>query len=803
MRYKIKQALILAAAGMFFYKAYTQQPEKMVNSWAEKSPIEKIYFHFDRNDYMAGQTIWFKGYLYSDFVPADKVTTLFVELLNTSSSVISRQVLPVFGGFSRGQIELPDTLTGGFYILRAYTATMLNHDPGFLHEKNFFIFGRNKKENPVVVTETRATRIEFFPEGGNFITGLSNSIAYKATDENGLPVSVSGVIKKENGEKVTGFSSYHDGMGYFDMIAEEKNTYYAVLDNDPSGQKYYLPISTTKGVVLRIISIGQTKQFEILQRHDDPVFRAAYMVGHMQHHLVFKTELKEGKDEMTGTIQTSNLSSGILHITVFNKEGMPLAERLTFVDNKEYIQPGDILFDTLDFSDRGKNHFTLSLKDTVRGSFSVSVYDPAFDTRSKREQNIFSGLLLTSDLKGYIHDAAYYFSATGDSAQNAIDLVMMTNGWRRFKWSDIIKGTIPENKYADPGYITLAGKINMEGTNKPFADKELLTFIVTADSGKNMKMLHTNADGYFKLDSMIFFGNARILFSDIKGKKNKFIDVNPDGDSLHRHYPLPRVSSPDQFIASGSNTKIPESYNAILKAEGVMLEGVTIKSHKKTKLQELEDEYASGAFSGDANRTMDLTGEDLTPYRNILDYLQFRVPGLQIQLSTDGGGYRVTYRTQASASALSDAMIIYLNEVPSDPDVLSTIPARDVALIKVFSSLTAASGGGYGGVLAVYTKKGVDISADPLAGETINYKGYSVIKEFYSPDYRVNKNTKTDQRITLYWNPSVIVADVDPKIPFWFYNNDRTRQFKIVIEGMTTTGKMLMIEKTISGKKAF
>ncbi|MEI9810343.1 MAG: hypothetical protein WDO16_22095 [Bacteroidota bacterium] len=249
-----------------------------------------------------------------------------------------------------------------------------------------------------------------------------------------------------------------------------------------------------------------------------------------------------------------------------------------------------------------------------------------------------------------------------------------------------------------------------------------------------------------------------------------------------------------------------DEYDAIVKAEGKMLEGVTVKGHKKAKLQELEEEYVSGAFSGDANRTMDLTtGEDnLSAYRNILDYLQSRVAGLQIQQLPDGSGYSVTYRQQASISAMGDmAMTIYLNEVPSDADVLSTIPAQDVVLVKVFSSLAAAAGNGPGGVLAIYTKKGADFSAYPPAGEIISYKGYSVVKEFYSPDYSVDKNNKPDHRVTLYWNPSVLVADIDPKIPLVFYNNDRTKQFKIVVEGVTTEGRMLMIEKTISGKKAF
>lgn len=800
-----KHLLIPVVAGLFFCRAFSQQPERVLNRWSGQSPVEKVYFHFDRANYMAGQTIWFKGYLYADFLPSDKSTTLYVELLNTSSVVINRQVLPVFGGFARGQIELPDTLPGGSYNIRAYTANMLNHDPGFLYKKNLYIFDRKKnKELSSGVAKSTKTRIEFFPEGGNFITGLSNSIAYKATGEDGLPVAVSGEVRKENGERIAEFSSYHDGMGFFDLLAEEKNKYYAVLHDDPLTHKYYLPDQTTKGLVFRVISVGPTRQFEILQRNDDPVFKAAYMIGQMQHHVVFKKVLKEGKDEMTGMIQTQNLSSGILHITVFNKNGLPLAERLTFVDNREYILPGDISWDTLSFFDRGKNHFTISLRDTVKGSFSVSVYDPAFDIKPVREENIFSGLLLTGDLKGYIHNPAYYFSARNDSVQNALDLVMMTNGWRRFRWTDMLKDSLPANKYSDEGYITLSGAINMEGTRKPFADKELFIYIVTADSARNVQMIRTDAEGHFRLDSMVFFGHASIFFSDIRGKRSRFIDVKQGGDSLHRVFSLPLLTA-DRFQIPVRYTEIPEDYVAVMKAEGLLLDGVTVKGYKKTKLQELEEEYVSGPFSGDANKVMDMTEENLESYLNILDYLQFRVPGLQIQLLSGdaGSGYRVTYRAQASVSDLRDSMLIYLNEVPTDVDVLSTIPAKDIVLVKIFGSLAAAPGNGSGGVLAVYTKKGAALSSKALAGETIMTKGYSVIKEFYSPDYQVDKSKKSDQRITLYWNPAVLIADIDPKIPFVFYNNDRTRQYKIVVEGLTADGKMLMIEKTIGGKKAF
>jgi hypothetical protein len=776
-----------------------QQPEETLKKLSTHNPIEKIYFHFDRNDYMVGQTIWFKAYLYSDFLPASQSTDLFIEL-SGPAVMINRLALPVFAGFAHGQIELPDTLPSGTYIMRAYTATMLNQDPAFIYKKTFFFTGKKKKNpQPVLLP---AIRIEFFPEGGNLVTGLSNSIAFKATNENGLPVNASGIIKDEKGETVAEFSSYHDGMGYFDLIAAEKNNYYAVLNSDPSAKKYQLPAQTTKGVVFRVISSGPTKTFEILQRDNDPLFKASYMIGQMQHHMVYKKVFKE-KDELTGIIPVDKLSSGILHLTVFNKDGLPLAERLTFVDNKEYVQQGDIEVDTLDFSGRGKNHFTLSLNDSAQGSFSVSVYDPAFDLLPHRPENIFSSLLLTSDLRGYVHDPAYYFSATNDSVQNALDLVMMTNGWTRFKWDRLPKDTERIKKYSDPEYIRLSGKITLESTKKPFADKDLLLFVISANSGKSMQLLHTDAEGRFKLDSAVFFGNARILFTDIKGRKSRFIDVTMDGDSLFRQYILPPISLIDYSevnIASAERQqRLIDEYDAFVKAEGLLLEGVTVKGRKKTALEETEEKYVSGLFSGTANSTLDLTKENLTGYPNVFDYLKMRVPGLQILNDPDGPGYIVEFRQSATASSMGEIpMTIFLNEIPSDADAISTIPAYEIALVKVYSTFVGSWGNAPGGVLAVYTKKDTDLSSLPKAGKMITYSGYSIVREFYSPDYSVQDKTKRpDQRLTLYWNPSVIGNGINPKIPIRFFNNDRTKQFRVVVEGMTIDGKLLLIEKTI------
>lgn len=809
MSFTIRRKALIAGLLLFVcLRGLAQKPEDILNQWSEKSPIEKVYLHFDRENYIAGETAWFKAYLYSDFAPDTISTTLYVELFNDSSKIVSRKILPVFLGNTNGQFELPDSLKTGYYFIRAWSPTMFNRDSGFIGQQNIFVFGKKNNKDAAVLQKQKSLRLEFFPEGGNFISGLINTVAFKASNENGLPVTVSGNIKNENNEVLAAFTTYHDGMGMFDLTPLSNEKYYAVLNDDETAHKYYLPGQTDKGVVFKIISTERKKYFELLQQINDPFFKAAYMIGQMQHHIVFRQNFPPGKEEITGTIDVSHLSSGILQVTAFNEDGIPLAERLTFIDNGEYIQKAELVADTINFSERGKNVFHVSLKDTVLGFFSVAVTDPEYNLNSTRQQNIISTLLLTSDLKGYVHNPAYYFSDNSDSVQNALDLVMMINGWRRFRWSSLLNNNLTAGFNKDPGYITIDGHLYLKDTKKPFADKPFVIFIYSPDSSRIIRMLSTDARGYFKIDSLMFFDRARLLFKDIRGKKSDLLQVKLSDDSLARKFQLPGLDKQNfyrKFIPDESQEKKwGYDYEAISKAEGLILAGVTVKAKKKNPVQELEEKYASGLFSGFSERTIDLVNtNDVNTYENIIEYLTYKVPGLNI--TRDGPDYYIYYRQMASASSMGlIPMTLYLDEIETDAIFISSIPASQVAMVKVYNSFVGAVGNGAGGVLAIYTKKGTDLYNSASITDMVRYQGYSIIKEFYSPDYTVDIATikKTDNRITLLWAPQIFANSINGYIPVTFYNNDRTKQFKVVVEGMTIDGKLLMIEKTF-GRKPF
>jgi hypothetical protein len=779
----------------FGLSVYAQKPEALLQKWATLNAVEKAWLHFDRDEYAAGQMAWFKAYLSSDYLPDTISTNLYVQLLNKNRTIITEAVLPIVLGGSNGQLDLPDTLSAGMYTIRAFTPAMMAQAPDFIFKKGLYIHGKTKNETTV---QENKLHLHFFPEGGNFVAGSNNAVAFKITDSEGLPVTSAGSIKNSKGETVISFSPVHDGMGLVELLPVAGEKYYAVADKAP-GEKFPLPDVAAKGIIFTVLPHPQGNYFEIQQPADDPVFKAAYAIGQMQNHPVFKLEFGNTKEPQQGIINTTKLRSGILQITVFNKEGMPLSERLCFINNKEYLQPVTVAMDTISFDARGRNRFSFLLSDTVQASLSVSITDAAYEQYAQRPENILTGLLLTSDIKGYVHNPSWYFSADNDSVKAAVDLLMMTNGWRRFIWKELAAANKPVP--LPSAYITLAGRATLKGTNRPFDSKALLLMIngAGAKKGRSTHMLQTDKDGKFIIDSLVFFDRNRLLFTDIRGKKSQYIDVQLTGDSLQRLYAVKEfVPVPDTKAPSLLLSRWKEDYDAILKANGLMLEGVTVKAQKKTPLQLLDDRYTSGMFSGEATKAIDLvTTDEASPYNNIFDYLQGRVNGLQI--NTDGAEYGVYYRQGPSVSSMGNIpMTIFLDEVETDISVLAALPANQVALVKIYNTFAGAWGNAPGGVLSIYSKKGADYVSGTSFANLSFYNGYSVIKEFYAPDYKMPAPAdKPDNRITLDWRPNIFVNNINPRIPVSFYNNDRTKAFKVVMEGMTSTGKLIWLEKVV------
>jgi len=141
---------------------------------------------------------------------------------------------------------------------------------------------------------------------------------------------------------------------------------------------------------------------------------------------------------------------------------------------------------------------------------------------------------------------------------------------------------------------------------------------------------------------------------------------------------------------------------------------------------------------------------------------------------------------------------IFIDEVPADINQLRVLRMDDVALVKFYEAgFVGVGSGSPGGALAVYTRDKSNRDEKPDKLSFVEYKGYSISKEFYTPDYN-NKEIRhpaSDNRTTLYWNPDVYTDTETTSVKLNFFNNDFSKKFKVVVEGFDATGKLVHLEK--------
>ena len=771
---------------------------------------EKLYFHFDRAVYSPGETIWFKGYLFTGNYPSLISKTVYTELLDDKGKLIDRKTSPVLSSSIATSFDLPPALTGSVVYVRAYTKWMLNFDSSFLYSKAITIAAAPKQggkfpasiqqSNVATLAIPQLFYLQFFPEGGDLVEGVESRVAFKATDRFGMPVNVSGDITDRSGKKITSFSDVHDGMGTF-VLQPESGAQYKATWKDKTGQLHetFLPAAKQNGVVLEVNTYSSQVEFKIKRAaNSTPMYPYIYVVAQMNQQLLYRAKANVTKNTFASSIiPLENFPAGIMQLTLFTPDEKPIAERIVFVNQFGYTFITDLNAALKDVGKKKKNVIQVDVPDTIACNLSVSVTDAELNPLQEKD-NIFSHLLLTSDIKGYVHNPAYYFSGDADSLADHLDLVMMTNGWRRFNWENVLANRWPKLLYNPENYLVIEGQVH--GLNRTLlANRDLNAIIELKNKKRDFLSTPVQPEGKFVFPDMVFYDTAKIFYQfnndkkkdltsratfDIKNNLLKTsLQIKPDSSLLLS------VAKPD----AATLTKNIEIYKEQLSEQALQkvktLKEVVVTTKQKTKQEKIDEEYTSGLFSGGDGKTF-IAEDDpaLQASQGVLDYLQSRVAGLQI---TPGAEPVITWRGSNTT--------IFLNEIEIDILGIQTISMSDVAMIKVFPPpFFGAFGGGAGGAVAVYLKKGVSRFNTAKGLDFASIAGYSPVKEFYSPDYS-NQNAfdSVDLRKTLYWNPYVVTDKIHRRILLTFYNNDITKKMRVVIEGCNEEGKLTRVEKIL------
>lgn len=791
--------ILLVLTSLYLNVLKAQRIDSLLGILETTYPQEKIHVQFDKLYYNAGETIWFKAYIVADNLPGPISKTMYADLVDDRGSLLQRKMMPIIHSGAASSFGLPDTIQASRLFVRAYTKWMLNFDSMLIYTKPIqIIAAKNISKKPATAI---TYNVQFFPESGDLVDNISSVVAFKANDSQGVPFNIKGDITDSKGKKVSSFAAVHDGMGSFELLPLSNEKYTAEW-KDKNGIKHEttLPVSKKQGAVLSVAASGE-KLYYTIKRPEQATanFTSFQVIAQMQQREVYSARINMSKKTtVIAPIETENLPNGVLQITIFNADEIPVAERIVFINHDNYSFITDLHAVEKNLNKRGRTVLQLDVGDNLLTNLSISVTDAGINPVTENEESIYSRFLLSNDLKGTVYNPAYYFSNTDDSVKIFLDLVMMTNGWRRFKWEDVLAEKLPVIKYQPDNFLSINGSV-LGLSRTQLYQKDLTGIFKTKNGAVTIYNIPINKDGSFSETGLNFYDTAQLYYS-LSNDKDKvlttaasfsflsnFLKPPPAGNVLLSSFYQPLYQDSAVLLKNNSMVALLKKQSDFNKVK--TLETVLLVRKQPSLKEKMEKEYTSGFFSGGDGYTF--TTED-DPFAksatNVLAYLQGKVAGLQI--SSVG---------QGSASWRGSNTSIFLNEVNSDLNSVQNINMNDVAMIKVYRPpFFGAMGGGAGGAIAIYTKKGSKDNSQVKGLPFTPVNGYSSIKQFYVPDYETDTDPNLkDYRSTLYWNPFLIFDKGRRRITIPFFNSDNCKKMRITIEGINEAGQLTREERII------
>ncbi|WP_133575368.1 carboxypeptidase-like regulatory domain-containing protein [Pedobacter metabolipauper] len=643
------------------------------------------------------------------------------------------------------------------------------------------------KEFPVNAASS-AVDVQFFPESGNMLLEMPNKIGIKAVNAAGLGEDIKVSILNKDGLAVTESATEHLGMGNFMLVPETGQTYSAkVTFKDGSQRTMSLPTVVPEGYIISTSSNEENIVVKILISKKFVGQGELRLVAQHSSNVYFTVKTSSQKQVAVASIPKKDLPSGIIQLTLFSPANLPICERLVFVNNGADQINTTISTSKTSYSPKEKVDITLQASNSskpVQGSFSVSVTNTAsVKPNEESESNILSSLLLTSDLAGYIEKPNYYFLNKDEKAQRNLDNLMLTQGWSRILWKNVLSNTPPVTRFQAEKTMQISGTVTTYG-NKPVP--------------KGKVSLFSSSGGFFATDTLTD-DKGRFVFELSFTDSTKFI-VQARNEKGRKSVDIKIDAVPNQVVTRNKNTgdieinvnealsgylKQSQNYFDELTRRGVLERSIVLKEVNITEKK--NPAKNSSNWNGAGNADQVITADQIKNCMTLSQCLQGRVAGMIMRA---GVPYLMRNGGQIPMTIMVDGMNV-------GSDFLDNIVVDDIETIEVLKSVgtTAIYGSnGAGGILLITTKRGEARSAASFFAPgiiTYNPKGFSLLRTFYSPKYDVETpDNRSDFRSTVYWNPH-IVTNESGKAEFNFYNTSETGTYRIVVEGMDLFGNIV------------
>ncbi len=782
---------------------------------------EKVYLHLDKPYYAVGEDIWFKAYTVAgpNHTPTPLSHNLYVELIDPDMKVMKRLTVYLNRGMGRGDFALADSLTAGTYTLRAYTNWMRNFETDFYFTKQINVLNPLAESAALNSQKPVPLEMQFFPEGGDLVTGLPTQVAFELS----TPTEQTGKIVTTDGTEVVPFKTSHDGRGQFRIIPQPGTKYYALLED---GSRFALPTIKAEGFTLSADNLSDEENVLVkVQTANPSAQNEGYLVIHTRGLVGFASKLEWKGSTAMVKVPREKLAAGVVHITFFNKDWLPEAERLIFQQQKQEVFQIDLSTDKTSYGPRDSTTVRLKVTDAsgqpIKGFFSMNAYDQGQLKPEAFQGHIESALLLDSDIKGAIQNPAQYFDASNEQASEQLDLLLMTRGWSRFTWKDLLANEFPALDHEVEQGFDLSGKVTLRDSKKP-ASRATIKQVGIFEGVPIFAEATANGAGAFELKNLHYYaGDGALKAKDRKDRDNVALRLDT---SLQTGFSS-MIELPSGFD-QGSNATVNQDYLQVAKERELIRRAYSLDTNytdlgtvvieadaNEQKFRDMQRGlvFNRGEFGVNAS---DLMAEGQR-FVNALYILQGRLPGFNIILGDAGEPIVQMTRKVWSLSNPDPPIQYYIDDSPSDLSAVTALPAEKIERIDVLKGMRATGLFGptaNGGAIMFYTKtqeeqedylrKLAENNVILDKSTTSIQSGYYKSRQFYAADYRgeLKKQITPDRRALIHWEPMIQTNEQGEAEITWF-NADLEATIHINLEGIWEGGVPLRASTEYTVKK--